>query len=138
MVVVELVDGPLVAARAMSEGLLYYLAFSALRDFGGSRIFWVEEAENGLHPARFAGVMRVLRDVPKTSPVIIATHRPLVIDELASDEVTVPTHDATGTHAERIQDTPNFEERSQVYALGELWAELREWYRRSAATERWR
>ncbi|HEY3253594.1 MAG TPA: ATP-binding protein, partial [Polyangiaceae bacterium] len=105
----ELVDGTVVEARAMSEGLLYYLAFSALRYIDGSRIFLIEEPENGLHPARIADVMRVLRDVSKTSQVIIATHSPLVINELTSDEVTVLTRDSAGTHAERIKDTPNFE-----------------------------
>lgn len=44
---VELVDGTVVDARAMSEGLLYYLAFSALRCIDGSRIFLIEEPENG-------------------------------------------------------------------------------------------
>jgi len=118
---IELVDGTVVDARAMSEGLLYYLAFSALRYLDGSRIFLIEEPENGLHPARIADVMRVLREISKTSQVLIATHNPLVLNELLAEEVTVLTRDAAGTHATRIKDTPNFEERSQVYALGELW-----------------
>jgi predicted ATPase len=121
VIALELVDGTAVEAHAMSEGLLYYLAFSALRYIDGSRVFLIEEPENGLHPARIADVMAVLREISKTSQVLIATHSPLVLNELTGDEVTVLTRDNAGTHATRIKDTPNFEERSQVYALGELW-----------------
>jgi hypothetical protein len=54
--------------------------------------------------------------------VIIATHSPLVVNELRPDEVTVVTRSReTGTKATLIKDTPSFEERSKVYALGELW-----------------
>jgi hypothetical protein len=45
----------------------------------------------------------------------------LVVNELRPEEVTVVTRDETGTHASLIRDTPEFEERSKVYALGELW-----------------
>lgn len=118
---ITLVDGTRVNAQSMSEGLLYYLAFSALRYIQGSRLFLVEEPENGLHPSRIADVVAVLREISKRSQVVIATHSPLVINELKGDEVTVLTRDANGTHAKLIKDTPNFDERSAVYALGELW-----------------
>jgi predicted ATPase len=82
----------------------------------------VEEPENGLHPARISEVMKVLREVAKTTQVVIATHSPLVINELRSEEVSVLTRDAmSGTTVRLIKDTPNFEERAKVYALGELW-----------------
>ena len=65
--------------------------------------------------------MRVLREISKSSQVLIATHSPLVVNELTGDEVTVLTRGESGTQAFPIKDTPKFEERSQVYALGELW-----------------
>jgi predicted ATPase len=119
---VSLKDGTPVEARAMSEGLLYYLAFAALKYLDYTRVFLVEEPENGLHPARIADVMAVLRRVSEEgAQVLIATHSPLILNELRKEEVTVLTRDEAGTHATPIKDTPNFEERSQVYALGELW-----------------
>lgn len=106
----------------MSEGLLYYLAFAVLPYLDPTALLLIEEPENGLHPARIAEVMRVLRAISETTQVIIATHSPLVVNELRADEVTVVTRSPeTGTKATLIQDTPDFEERAKVYALGELW-----------------
>jgi predicted ATPase len=106
----------------MSEGMLYYLAFAILPYLDPTPIVLVEEPENGLHPARIAEVMRMLRAISEKTQVILATHSPLVINELRPDEVTVVTRSAEhGTKATLLKDTPNFEERSKVYALGELW-----------------
>ena len=66
--------------------------------------------------------MRVLREVSKTSQIILATHDPLVINELQSDEVTLITRTPErGAIATPLAQTKNFEQRSKVYALGELW-----------------
>lgn len=119
---VKLVDGEFVPAELMSEGLLYYLAFAVLPHLDPTPMLLIEEPENGLHPARIAEVMRVLRAISEKTQVIIATHNPLVVNELQPDEVTVVTRSReTGTKATLIKDTPNFEERSKIYALGELW-----------------
>jgi predicted ATPase len=118
----ELLDGTRVPASLMSEGLLYYLAFAALPHLAPTRLLLIEEPENGLHPARIREIMRILREVSKQTQVILATHSPLVINELTGDEVHVITRDpARGTQARLLGDTPNFAERSKVYALGELW-----------------
>jgi len=119
---VKLKDGTFVPAEAMSEGLLYYLAFATLPYLEPVAMVLVEEPENGLHPARIAEVMRVLREVSTTTQVIIATHSPLVVNELQPEEVTVLTRGAElGTRAVRIDKTPGFAERARTYALGELW-----------------
>ncbi|WP_437707671.1 ATP-binding protein [Sorangium sp. So ce448] len=121
---VELVNGARVEAARLSEGLLYYLAFAALRYMDPVSLLLVEEPENGLHPARIAEVMRILRAIVEESgtQVLMATHSPLVVNELKPDEVSVVTRTADeGTRVKRIKDTPDFEERSKVYALGELW-----------------
>lgn len=119
---IKLVDGTVVPADQMSEGLLYYLAFAVLPHLEPTALLLVEEPENGLHPARIAEVMRVLRAISEKTQVIIATHSPLVVNELRPEEVTVVTRSReTGTRATPIQTTPGFEERARVYALGELW-----------------
>jgi predicted ATPase len=85
-------------------------------------VILIEEPENGLHPSRIADVMRVLRDVSNTSQIIVATHHPLVINELQPDEVTLITRTPErGTIATPLSRTKNFEQRAKVYALGELW-----------------
>jgi hypothetical protein len=121
-VAVTLVDGNRVGAKAMSEGLLYYLAFLALRYVEGSHLFLVEEPENGLHPARIAEVMGVLREMSKTSQVVIATHSPLVVNELGGEEVSVVTRTMDlGTRAILLKDVPGYADAMKVYRPGEFW-----------------
>ncbi len=118
---ITLADGTRVGAAGMSEGLLYFLGFAALQHIGHSRLFLVEEPENGLHPSRIAEVMTVLKSIAQNNQVVIATHSPVVLNELNGDQVNVLTRDEGGTRAILIKDTPNFAERASVYALGELW-----------------
>jgi len=117
-----LLDGTIVGPAEMSEGMLYWLAFAVIEHLARYAIVLIEEPENGLHPARIAEVMRVLREVSQRTQIVIATHSPLVINELRPDEVTIVTRSrAEGTICTPIRDTKNFETRSKTYALGELW-----------------
>jgi hypothetical protein len=119
---VKLRDGTVVGAEDMSEGLLYYLAFAALPYLTPVAMVLIEEPENGLHPARVAEVMRVLREISKQTQVILATHSPLVVNELEGHEVTVLRRSPEqGTSATLLSDTPRYAERSKIYANGELW-----------------
>ncbi len=119
---VRLTDGTRVLARHISEGMLFYLAYAAMQYLRPTPILLIEEPETGLHPSRIADVVRILREIAKTRQVVLATHSPLLINELAPDEVSVVTRDpVTGTKVTRLKDTPNFEQRASVYALGELW-----------------
>ncbi|HEY3817241.1 MAG TPA: AAA family ATPase [Polyangiaceae bacterium] len=122
---VTLVDGTEVLSGEMSEGLLYYLAFAILGELQRPAAYLVEEPENGLHPSRIHDIIGMLRRItegPDGVQVLMATHSPLVVNELRPEEVTVVTRDpVTGTHLETINKTPHFAERAKVYALGELW-----------------
>lgn len=119
---VTLNDGTKVHANEMSEGLLYWLAFAVLPHVDPKPILLIEEPENGLHPSRIADVMKVLREVSRRTQIIVATHSPLVLNELQPDEVTILTRDPkAGTRATRMDRTKHFQQRQQVYALGELW-----------------
>lgn len=125
-VALELVttDGKTLSTAQLSEGLLYYLAFEALRHVEDVKLLLVEEPENGLHPARIADVVKVLREISESgTQVVMATHSPLVINELGADEVTLVTRPSVeeGTKLTPMRATRNFEQRSKVYALGELW-----------------
>jgi predicted ATPase len=122
-VAVDLQDGTTVGAEALSEGMLYYLAFAALRYLKQASLIAVEEPETGLHPARIGELMRIFRDISKSgTQVVIATHSPFVVNELQPHEVSVVTRTvAAGTQVKLISQTPNLEKRSKVYSLGELW-----------------
>ncbi len=128
---VTLLDGRQLSADEVSEGLLFYLGFLVLAELYGTslKLLLVEEPENGLHPSRIADVVAVLRSITERGiQVLMATHSPLVVNELRPDEVTVVTRkppqgteSPQGTTLTPISDTPHFEDRSKVYALGELW-----------------
>lgn len=121
-IAVTLTDGTRVGAKSMSEGLLYYLGFAALKYIDESRLFLIEEPENGLHPARISEVMKTLREISKTNQVIIATHSPLVVNELEGHEVSVVTRDPVqGTQAVLLKDVPGFQDASKIYRPGEFW-----------------
>jgi predicted ATPase len=118
----RLTDDTVVPAAALSEGLLYFLGFSVLQHLEPSRLFLVEEPENGLHPSRIALVMQALREISKTSQVILATHSPLVVNELEGHEVTVVTRDAhQGTQTVLLKDVPGFDDAMKIYKPGEFW-----------------
>lgn len=119
---VTLLDGTPIAATNLSEGMLYFLAFAALKQLPGEQLFLIEEPENGLHPARIAVVMDLLRDLSKTSQVILATHSPLVVNCLKGEEITVVTRDkVTGTRAQLLSSMPRFDVADKVFLPGEYW-----------------
>jgi predicted ATPase len=125
-IAVTLQNGQRVSVDELSDGVLYWLAFESLRYLEDEWLLLLEEPENGLHPSRIAEVMATIKHVVAKSngriQVVMATHSPLVINELEPDQVTLVTRDVErGTQVTPMRQTKNFEERSKVYALGELW-----------------
>ncbi len=82
-------DNTFVTSAAVSDGLLRWLAFAAVPYLATAALVLVEEPENGLHPAGIRDVMTLLREISTRAQVIIATHSPIVVDELDPNEVTV-------------------------------------------------
>lgn len=122
---VRLKDGTEVQPEQMSEGMLYFLAFSLLPYIQKPSMLLIEEPENGLHPARIKEIVRILREVSKTTQILMATHSPLLINELQPHEVTLVTRtEAQGTKFTRMDKTPDFAARSKAWNLGELWIAL--------------
>ncbi len=120
--VLELVGGERVPASMISDGILYFLAFSALRFLDPASMVLIEEPENGLHPARIDEVVGLLRALSQHTQIVMATHSPMVVNALAGDEVSVVTRTAAaGTRVVRLCDTPGYEERAKVFHNGELW-----------------
>lgn len=121
---IVLKTGETITPRECSEGLLYFLAYSALPYLDlPCKVLLIEEPENGLHPSRIREVVGIFRRLSEAgTQVIMATHSPLVINELKPEEVTLITRDKEhGTLATPMTETSNFAERSKVYELGELW-----------------
>lgn len=122
---IELVSGQRIPAAQVSEGILYFLAYAALQHVHPSPVLLIEEPETGLHPARIREVMRMLRRITEGSDgpqIVMATHSPLVINELQPEEVSVVTRSVgEGTKVRCIKEARWFAERHEVMSLGELW-----------------
>lgn len=76
----------------------------------------------GLHPAMAREFARGLRRlVAQGWQVLLATHDPLLLNELDGDEVTLMVRGAAGLRTARMSQTVDYAERAKVYHLGELW-----------------
>jgi len=91
--------GTTLPARALSDGTLRFLALSVLeKDPEAVGLICFEEPENGIHPARVPAMVRLLVDIAIDSQrpvsadnplrqVIVNTHSPLVVQEVAEDDL---------------------------------------------------
>ncbi|WP_375419312.1 AAA family ATPase [uncultured Hymenobacter sp.] len=129
LLVVEVTDrsGTQHPARALSDGTLRFLALTVIEEddqVGG--VLCLEEPENGIHPARIAAMLDLLRDIVtdteekveegvKLRQVIINTHSPAVVNSLPADTLVI---------AIRVKDTDSQGQLSnQVHfaAVPETW-----------------
>jgi predicted ATP-dependent endonuclease of OLD family len=125
-----LADGTRIGASQLGDGLFYYLGFVALKYICASQLrhnpvdmLLVEAPEKGFHPSRIVDVMKILREISKTCQVVIATHSPLVVNELEGHEVSIVTRSpGKGTQAVLLKDAPGFENAMKTYRLGDFWA----------------
>ena len=86
-----------------------YRDLSALRDERRQRI-------------RIGDVEGILRDISRSTQVLITTHSPILVNALQAHEVFVTRRDPKhGTRVMRIDRTPNYAERARVHSPGELW-----------------
>lgn len=118
----KLETGEVVPSEHASEGMLYALAYLVLQHLSPVSLLLIEEPENGLHPARIREMVELLRKLSAHQQIVMATHSPLILNELQGDEISVLTRPrGAGSRAVRLCDTANYEDRARVYESGELW-----------------
>jgi predicted ATPase len=115
---VMLHDGTFVSAAGVSDGLLRWLAFAAVPYLATAALVLVEEPENGLHPAGIRDVMTLLREISTRAQVVIATHSPIVVDELEPSEVTVLRRDRGEATKATLLSELALDEGAKTRALG--------------------
>lgn len=83
----------------------------------------IQYPENGLHPVQIGQRMKEIRQTSDDVRVIILTFSPLVVNCCEPEEVVLLSRNKiTGElRAVMMKDTIDFEERSKVFSLGELW-----------------
>lgn len=127
-------------ARALSDGTLRFLALTVIEEddqVGG--VLCLEEPENGIHPARIAAMLDLLRDIvtDATEPleegsqlrqVIINTHSPAVVNSLPVDTLVVARRVSNQVEFAALPNTwrtqGSSEDAANVVTLGELLAYL--------------
>jgi len=94
-------DGNFLPASSLSDGTLRFLALSIIEaDSTEQGLICLEEPENGIHPARIAAILKLLKDIAADTSlpfgednslrqVIINTHSPLVVQEIDEGDLLV-------------------------------------------------
>lgn len=94
--VVEYQNGTVVPSWFVSDGTLRLLALTIPAYIRGLReIFLIEEPENGIHPKAMETVIQSLESIYQ-SQVLIATHSPIVIGQLGSEQIICFAKDVEG------------------------------------------
>lgn len=81
-------DGPELSARSLSDGTLRLIALAALAALEeGPSLVAIEEPENGLHPAKIADMLELLRSMTKArdgraGQVLVNTHSPYLVQDV--------------------------------------------------------
>ena len=104
-------------ARALSDGTLRFLALAVIElDPTAQGVICLEEPENGIHPARIPAILKLLEaiavdtlmDVGLDNPlrqVIINTHSPSVVGQVADEDLLVAEIKAGGVYFSCLPDT---------------------------------
>ncbi|WP_147680556.1 AAA family ATPase [Actinomyces ruminicola] len=112
-------DGPELSARSLSDGTLRLIALAALTVLDtGPSLMAIEEPENGLHPAKIADILELLRSMTEArdghaGQVLVNTHSPYLVQDVMQDHAddvlcAVPwrRRDADGRITESVTFNP--------------------------------
>jgi predicted ATPase len=109
-------------ASSLSDGSLRFIALATLflqPEILPSLIL-VDEPELGLHPSAIGMLASLIRQVSKTTQVIVSTQSSLLLDHFDPDDVLVTSRVAGGTEISRLEAAP-LAEWLEDYSLGQLW-----------------
>jgi predicted ATPase len=117
---------------SVSDGVMLSLAFLALvGQPDPPRILLVEQPEDGVHHASLKDIVGTLKQLneEKGVQVILTTHSPYLLDQVAPEAVHVFTKDEEGAvHARRLSDFEGAGEIGDMFATGEKWTLLSQKY----------
>ena len=112
-------------AASVSDGLMVSLGFLALaHDPEPPSILLVEEPENHVHHASLKEIVKTLKQLSseKGVQVILTTHSPYLLDQVAPEQVRVFYKDDEGAvHARKLSDHPEVESLKKHFMTGEIW-----------------
>lgn len=109
-------------AHQLAEGMLRFLWLVALLQSPTlPSLTLIDEPETSLHPELLSLLVDLLREASRRSQIIVATHSPLLVRSLKSEEIIVADRDERGfahfTWANRLDLKSWLED----YSLDEVW-----------------
>lgn len=81
----------------------------------------VKYPESCIYPPHIPIIMNSFRQLSNQLNVLLCTNSPLVLNECLPEEVSIVRRTLEETKVFPFRATKNFEMRSSIYALGELW-----------------
>jgi len=121
-------DGRSISAHSASDGTLRFLAMvAALQSHDTGRLYFFEEIDNGIHPARLHLLLRLLGEASETQgiQVIATTHNPALLSYLDADtradaHIVYRPQGASDSRVKRLGDLPTLESVVAKHDLGGL------------------
>lgn len=121
-------DGQRIPAKHLGVGVLRMLAWESMPFLDRPRVLLVEEPETGLSPALIPRAIAILRELTvaeNPTQVLLATRNPLVVAELAPQEVTLVRRDPKeGTLVHALTDFPEYVAAASRLPKGARWLDL--------------
>ncbi len=123
----DMASGSGIRAENVSEGTLLTLGLlTLLHSDPAPRLVLLDDVERGLHPRAQRELMKQLRAVLDLRPelqIVLSSHSPYIIDQLAPEEVWLlaPADDGCAV-ARRLSDHPNASKALEVLSTGEFWS----------------
>ena len=110
-------------ASSLSDGSLRFIALATLflqPEAYLPSLILVDEPELGLHPSAIGMLASLIRQVSKTTQVIVATQSSLLLDHFDPVDVLVANRVAGATQITRLEPEP-LAGWLEEYSLGQLW-----------------
>jgi len=117
-----------VSAHSASDGTLRFLAMvAALHSQDTGRLYFFEEIDNGIHPARLHLLLRLLEEASNSQgvQVVATTHNPALLSYLdekkrADAHLVFRPDDATDSQVKRLGELDTLERVVTKHSLGDL------------------
>jgi predicted ATPase len=109
--------------RSVSDGTIRLLSLLVIAHWSArkSTLLAVEEPENGLHPHLARNIIEILRTASEHKQVLVTTHNPDFLDELAPEEVLLCDKVDGITQVHHASDIENIAAFQKHFRIGELW-----------------
>ena len=114
--------GHTIDALHMSDGTLrFLLLLSIFYNPNCGYIIGMDEPETGLHPDMIKSVANMLKQVAKSTQLILATHSPLLLNQFKLDDILVFDKNKENHTIVNTPKESDFEDWEGAFLPGQMW-----------------